>query len=195
MKTPKVVMIDIDGVLVDFVGGFMTLANEMFGVPVHMTLSQETWRGFGLTHDQEKQIWEKIWSDPYFWQRLECLPTRQDFLALENLLDECLVYFVTDRKGVNVMRQTKVSLCSLFFPGLEPNVIISKHKGIVAQALKADFALDDKASNASCIAWLTADATKSFLLNRRYNQVPRDFLASSVVRVDSMFEFAQRVND
>jgi len=72
---------------------------------------------------------------------------------------------------------------------IRPTVIISKHKGEFAKAVGADYSIEDKASNASCIDWLTGGQTKSFLLNRPYNQGNSDFLASGVRRVDSVDEY------
>jgi hypothetical protein len=195
-----VVMMDVDGCLADYARGFTTLANEMFGTPIVETAKYTAWSQLlessggiaGLTGDQIRQVRAESRKLPYFWYLLTSLLTTEEknLLRHVNLIHD--VYFVTTRDGVGARRQTTCWLQDdLGLP--VAHVIISKHKGTVALALGADYSIEDKASNASCIAWLTEDRTRSYLVDRLYNQVDPNFLASSVKRVGSVLEFLEIV--
>lgn len=186
------VIFDIDGVLADFIGGFMSLAYDRYGVPPYGTLLQKEWSEFGgLTSEQAEEIWRRITASDSFWSSLPALVTGTTFDRLRGLQKKTTVYFVTNRPGKTAHAQTREWLVRLGM--CSPTVIVSKYKGEIAKAVRATACLEDKASNASCVAWMTEDRTKSYLLNRQYNQCPKGMLASSVLRVDSVDDFLDEV--
>ena len=189
----RVVMCDIDGVLADFILGFTSEAAILYGTPFTNTREQESWNTFkGLSPEQVAQVWAIITHSTHFWSDLYPLLSYAERCALKRLMIDHTVYFVTNRPGTNVVRQTRRWLDHCL--GVEnPNIIVSKRKGEVASAIDANYCLDDKAANASCVDWLTDGRCQSFLLNRPYNQCPSDFLASGVKRVSTVLEFIQHI--
>jgi 5'(3')-deoxyribonucleotidase len=187
----KIVMFDVDGVLAEFIGGFTARAARIFpGVPITYGRDQPSWNGFpGMTKPMISATWDSIRNDPAFWFDLSSLTTYEEEDRIRILCATQDVYFVTARHaGPSAKQQTEMWLQDRI--GLQyPTVVLSTKKGEVAKAIGADFCIDDKASNASTVAWLTEDKTKSHLLDRPYNRVDPDFMASSVVRVSSVTEY------
>ena len=186
------IIFDIDGVLADFVGGFTKLAKDMFDVPVTTTTSQPSWLGFpGMTKEQITQTWDIVDASRTFWYDLDALATDAELNAISSISQTDEVYFCTARRGYNVKAQTELWLRSTGI--VKPTVIISKRKGEFAKAVEADYSIEDKANNASFIDWQTEGKTKSYLIDRPYNQAPQEFLASGVKRVSSISEFLGEV--
>lgn len=188
------IMFDIDGVLACFIGGFTKLASELIpGVPVTTTLQQPSWHGFpGMTKEQVSRVWEVVKADCWFWTELEPLVGGLTFKDIYDIKVEHEVYFCTSRVGIYAKRQTEHWLAS---QGLgNTTVIVSGKKGEFCKAVGIDYAIEDKASNASCIDWITEGKTKSYLINRPYNQAPAEFLGSGIKRVDTVNEFLEVLN-
>lgn len=163
------------------------------GVPVTTTSEQPSWNCFvGMDKKQVRLVWDKIKKDPMFWFELPPLVPEWEFERINELNEYHRVYFVTSRVGLDCKTQTEGWLNQ--HGVYRPTVIISSRKGDIARAVNADFSIDDKASNASCIAWMTDDRTKSYLLDRKYNQCPQDFLASSVIRIGSVRNYLDIIN-
>lgn len=188
----KPIIFDIDGVLADFIYGFTSLASTMFGTAPYSTDEQVRWSDFaGLTKEATNEVWGVIKEDPQFWYSLRPLVPARTFETINTL--PCDVYFVTNRSGVCALRQTQQWLED---NGVyRPMVVLSKYKGEIAKAIGAKATIEDKASNASCIAWLTEDKTRSYLLDRPYNRCDAGMLASSVVRIPSVDYFLKEVTD
>lgn len=184
---------DIDGVLADFIAGFTAMANAMFpGVPVTRTHEQPSWRGFpGMTETQVAAVWERIKTSRVFWLSLSPLITPAESERVNDLQIEHDVYFCTARVGKYAKNQTEDWLTD---HGIwRPSVVISNRKGEFCKAVQADAAIDDKAANASFIDWNTDGRTRSYLLDRPYNRVPQEFMASGVRRVSSLTEFLEGI--
>ena len=188
------IVFDIDGVLADFVKGFTTLASQAFYVPITGTLNQPSWQGFpGMQKHQVCQTWDYVNESNTFWYDLDPLVTHDELQGIERLRQSHEVYFCTARTGRSAKTQTELWLR---MHGVKyPTVIICKHKGDFCKAVGADYAIDDKASNASYIDWQTEGRTKSYLINRPYNQVPAEFLASGVKRVNTVSEFMEAMRE
>jgi len=194
------VIFDIDGVLADFVHGFTRLAREMYGgqVRVVSTADQEFYGdNGGLSPQQVAETWKAIMQSEDFWLLLPAEDGAWSAIRRVSLLAArgIPVYFVTNRVGLDPIRQTQRWLFShhtyeLNMPQFRPNVILTKNKGDVARAVNAKFCIEDKAENAWCVAWLSK-GTKSYLLDRQYNRT--SFGASSVIRVASVSDYLDTV--
>ena len=66
---------------------------------------------------------------------------------------------------------------------------------VLAKAVEAGFCIEDKPSNASMVDWLTEGETKSYLLDRPYNQGSSEFLASNVKRIYSVNEYLEAIGE
>jgi hypothetical protein len=145
MNTGPIVMFDVDGVLAEFILGFTTLAHDMFpDVPITTTPEQPKWDGFpGMTREQVNLVWREIEKSNKFWAELPALPIPHGDIC--DLQLRAQVYFVTNRKGLNVVEQTKRWLWN---NGIEcPDVMAAGLKGEIARGLNANYMLDDKAGN------------------------------------------------
>jgi len=189
-----IIQFDIDGVLADFVQGFTTLARKWFpDVPVTRTADQPLWSGFPrMTKGQIDVIWREVTGSWAFWQGLDALESPALFWRLDDLRARHELYFVTSRPGETAKVQTEAWLHRRGI--YNPTVIISGKKAEIAKAIKANFSIEDKPSNGSCIDWMTDGRTKSYLINRPYNRMPNEFLASGVKRVNTVSEFIDEVN-
>jgi hypothetical protein len=186
------IVFDVDGCLADFVLGFTELAHKHFGTPVTKTLDQPSWQGFpGMTKEQVSRTWDIINESKTFWHDLDPMVYGAEFEQIERLREYNEVYFCTARTGKSAKLQTELWL--RWNKVKYPTVIICKHKGDFCKAVGADYAIEDKASNASYIDWQTNSKTKSYLINRPYNAVPAEFLASGVKRVNTVSEFMEAI--
>jgi uncharacterized HAD superfamily protein len=100
------------------------------------------------------------------------------------------IYFVTNRPTIEAKQQTENwfinnGICN-------PTVVITKKKGDFAKAVGVDFSIEDKPENAWCVAWLSPN-TKSYLINRSYNQVEGNIGSSKVIRIDSVGEYLDAI--
>lgn len=190
MKSKKVVLFDIDGVLADFVEGFTSYAQGLFPeVPVTQTANQPRWDGFpGMTHEQVESVWQEVELDRLFWYDLKPLASPDEFLALNQLTLAAQVYFTTARGGVDALHQTREWL---YDQGVyKPSVILVKQKGEVARALGASYMIDDKAGNAVYAEYHNkGQAFKSYLIDRPYNQFDAQVIGSKVKRVQTVGEY------
>ena len=186
----KVLVIDIDGVLADFVYGFTSLANSMFGSPVYGVDAQEVWDELaGLSRKQMSETWDALKADHHFWFNLPSCATAGDWEAVENLSYSNDVYFATARVGVGCKAQTEGWLAH---HGIEyPTVVITTEKGDFARAVEADAVLDDKPGNVLCVQYLSKAVP--YILDRKYNQFDAAVCGSKVVRVQSVSEFARKI--
>lgn len=186
------VVLDVDGVLADFILGFTTLANRMFGSPVYTTLEQKVWDAFdGLTDAQHARVWEAATQSPTFWQELPPIASPAEFARLAAAAPAHDLYFVTSRVGVGVKSQTETWLRRA---GVStPTVILSDAKGEIAKAVRADALLDDKAGNAVFTQYYSR-ATAVYLMDRPYNQFDPAILGSRIIRVRTLHEFLDRID-
>lgn len=105
------IMVDIDGVLADFVGGFTTLGNAMFGLSVKRNGEQEDWSWSGsgwCTSEQENEIWECLKASSTFWRSLKTLSnvSAADLQLVAATHTTQPLIFVTSRPGRTAWRQT-----------------------------------------------------------------------------------------
>ena len=191
-KVAKVVLFDVDGVLADFLSAFYREAKCIdISVNVAFAHTNKSWHEFNsISKEVVAATWEKIKSTPCWWMSLKPFLCKQTLERINLLHIRHEVYFVTSRirtVGESVQYQTKFWLHE---QGIYHAAVISTpKKGDIAKAVKADFSIDDKWENAQCVHWLTEGATKSYLLNRPYNQVEAGVGSRRVVRVNTAEEY------
>lgn len=188
MSNRRIIALDIDGVLADFVYGFTLMARNRINstIPLTWTHEQVRWDSFkGMDDIQIKATWQQIDASPVFWKTLPSLIPYKAKDSLHALAYVTDLYFTTSRRlGVDVVKQTREWLQD--HTGItHPNVIITARKGEVAAAINADYLLDDKAGNV-IYAKYHNPKTQCFVLNRPYNHFDPDVTGSKVTRVDSL---------
>ena len=200
MAKRKVFVFDLDGVLADFIGGFTTLAASLFPtqhIPVYSTYQQKVWNGFaGLDEKQEEIVWKAVFQSPSFWTDLEPLNTADEWTALETLSLKADVYFATNRAGIDPRYQ---SIAFLEKQGIfRPQVVVTRRKGEFCKCVSATYAIDDKADNASAIAWTSEQhngITRPYLIDRQYNRYNDAIIGSKhVIRVKSLGDYLNACN-
>ena len=190
MKYPTVVF-DVDGVLANFTKSFTTLRYALYGVgPVLDKDEAATWdscsRGASV---ENSKTWDHIMQSPTFWQDMEPAFRVEEGHGLPGLVITSNLYFVTARAGLHVKRQTEWWLHKHL--GIAyPTVVLTKYKGDFCKTVGANYCIDDKADNASAVAWITHGKTKSYLLDRPYNRYDETKIGSSkVIRAHSIAEY------
>lgn len=179
--------VDLDDVLVDFMGEFTNICHDLFGKPEIGTKAVDwEWSNFGLTQDQFDQAWTKVKSVYDFWTDLEVedgvSKDRLSALAWQHEL-----FFITARvasKGASVQWQSSWWV-EHNIGILYPTVLVSYDKGPLAAALKLDYFIDDRPKN--CLEIKQAVPTcKVCLKDSSHNQT---FSHPEIVRVQDMNEF------
>ncbi|HET7266312.1 MAG TPA: hypothetical protein VFL28_16725 [bacterium] len=184
------VVLDVDGVLADFILGFTTLANRMFGTPVFTTLEQKSWDAYeGISAAQCALALEAAAASPAFWQDLPPIASPDELAHLASIAPAHDLYFVTNRFGNGAKAQTETWLRRHGVSA--PTVILSEAKGEVARAVRADVLLDDKAGNAVFTQYYSR-ATAVYLIDRPYNRFDPAVLGSKITRVRTLDEFFDR---
>lgn len=189
----KKIMFDLDGVLVDFSKTFTAMLKEEFpNVPVLSQTEQSEW-DFGIPGLwQKSKAWQEgVLQSKDFWMGLPPLMSEDERERLRHLALNEEVYFVTNRLGIDVKYQTEWWLRARGI--YNPTVIISENKGEIARALDATFAIEDKAGNATYIAYHTKNRTKSYLIDRPYNQFNPKVQGSKVIRIYTLSQFFDAV--
>lgn len=179
----KRVIFDVDGVLSEFTLGFRQLANAHFGVPIYGDEQQRTWEMGDLTPAQDSFLWDTIKESHGFWENLPLGITQYQADRIMDLADrrDRTLYFVTSRVGDSAKRETEEWLKN-HLRVYNPTVIVSNRKHLIADAIKADFCIDDKFENAVSIGF-TYRKIKSFLLTKPYNQ---GFESTHAIRINSL---------
>jgi len=141
----RVVGIDVDDCLADFVSAFTAAAVAVTGRWELNGREPADWEfsNFGLSRDDMRQVWNHIQNTPNFWLSLYKLPGTDQLEAREN---DLILYFVTSRVpslGMPLEQQTAYWIRREF--GIQfPSVILSKEKGKVAAALGCYAFIDDR---------------------------------------------------
>lgn len=187
----KSVVVDIDGVLADFVLGFTELASREFNsnIPHIPTPFHQVWSFKNIMSPQETNAtWEYIHSHPEWWGTLRALIDDGLSQRLAYLTTRVPTYFVTHRPDA-AHKVTANWLEGVI--GIDhPTVVISKKKGEISRLLNATHAIDDKLENAWCIHWLSdRPQTKTYLLDRPYNRIDVEVGVQNLYRINSFHEF------
>lgn len=190
----RVIQFDVDGVLADFGASFTLEMHLLFGTPIITADTQQEWDysncGVGITKENESAAWKVVKSTPLWWFRLRPLVNEETFHRINGLQTRHEVVFVTNRMSNCEPPgwQTKLWLKK---HGVElPSVVATKKKGLQAEVLGADYSLEDKIENCWAIHWISdRPQTRSYLLNRPYNQLGGRRIGPRVPRVDTVDEF------
>lgn len=190
-----VLQFDIDGVLADFVQGFLRYGEQVLGMALP-AVSDATNSRYGTGHligeENSNAIWQALLQDPMFWEGLPAAVDQPVFDRVNAMQDQHTVYFVTNRMGMYAKAQTENWLGKR---GIEnPTVVLTGKKGEFAHAVGATHAIEDKAGNAVYIAY-QSPKTKSYILSRLYNRFDPTTLGSKVTRVYTVSGFLNDVED
>lgn len=187
----KTIMFDIDGVLADFVWSFTTEAHKLDpSVVVIPTTQQHSWNMKNIMDSKlVNKVWRVIEKEHMWWIGIPpCVPDVV-FDSIHKLKITNDVVFCTgrDSRGTHsVTYQTGLWLTN-HAVGIPTNVIASKCKGEIARALGVNYAIDDRASNAAMVHWLTNGECRSYIIDRPYNA--NADLPEKVRRVGTVEEF------
>lgn len=184
----KVIALDVDGVLADFVWGFTALGKAAFGGKVVKTPDHCGWDDFpGLDKHQVGMIWDHINKSSGFWRSLNPCVKDEVFWDLDRISNHYPLYFITKRTlGQRVKQQTEGWLMD---QGVShPTVIISGAKGYAVEALGVTHYIDDKAGNAVFAKYHNPQCNV-YLLDRPYNRFDQTVVGTKVKRVDSVEQF------
>lgn len=142
------IMMDIDGIVADFVLDFTRLIrlnfpdklDHSFGV-----MAATEW-GFKniLTNKEIGLIWDQIYASSSFWSLLQPMFTPADRDAFIRMADKHELQWVTSRSGKNALDQTKYWLRRHGLPNWENAVLAGESKGeFVKEHGLFDVAFDD----------------------------------------------------
>ncbi len=180
-----VVQFDMDGVLADFSSGYDRVC-ALLGVPAP---------GPDAPWDAkwDAKVWGFIRTSRDFWRELDPLVGLETLARVGDLRYQrgiAAVYFVTNRPGTEVKRQTErwLELHGVY----APTVILSGRKGEFARAAGVTHAIDDKAGNAVYTAYESPE-TASYLIDRPYNAFDPAVLGSKVKRISTVEAFLDDV--
>jgi 5'(3')-deoxyribonucleotidase len=196
---PKIIMFDIDGVLADFILGFTALASQKHDVRPFTTDQAKDWHltENGFTKQQLNDTLDEVARTSHFWRDLPLAPnvSPEDLGRIQRLNEQHRVYFVTSRiESGDTLQQTRIWFFKLGIT--PPNVVMSKKKGEMARALGAHYSIEDKWDNAHCIHWISDNPqTKSYLIDRPYNQVSNAVGAQRVRRIETVKQFLDDVEE
>jgi 5'(3')-deoxyribonucleotidase len=190
----KTIQFDVDGVLADFVLGFTQVSNKFFGSPLQKTAEIASWSDWGLETKQVNEVWKYISTEPNFWRDLPPLVSPTVFEYINELSAVHHVVFVTHRVCGFPSPQFQTQQFLIKNGVHAPNVVLARNKGAVAQAINANFSIEDKLENAEQIH--VESKAVSYLVNRPYNQTMTGELFDrgyGVIRVNTVSEFLAEV--
>jgi len=177
---------DCDGVLCDFSGRFVQMANQMFGTNCRAS-DQATWDYEQFSKAQVDKVWAEIRTTRDFWAKLDAIEpdvTLDDVEALHTPI------FITSRvpvAGDSIEMQTQSWLLEKKFVTF-PTVLVVPHYSLklpLMQALKLDSYIDDKAET---VEQLQAVGLNCYIYDQPYNQA-----VTCAPRVKSISEYIKDV--
>jgi 5'(3')-deoxyribonucleotidase len=193
MKTQTIVF-DIDGVLADFVAHFTKTAGRVTEkpLPVTCTYGHIAWDLFpGLSPEDVTKTWAYIAHNSSFWTELPSLLSEEDRNQLTSLRSHT-VYFATSRRTPGALSASKEWIYANL--GIvQPSVVVTHRKGEFCKVVDANYFIDDKSENVDCAIWMTDGRTKSYVIDRIYNQgaaAPHSSKARRVTTVGAFIEEA-----
>lgn len=195
MKTQTIVM-DLDGVLADFVAHFTKTAGRITAkpLPVTPTKDHQMWDAFpGLSKEDVTATWAYIANNPVFWTELPSLVTKDDESFI-GWLEPHNVYFATSRRTPGALSASKEWIYANLGI-LQPSVVVTHRKGEFCKVVDANYFIDDKSENVDCAIWMTDGKTKSYVITRPYNMLTAPPHSSKARRVATISEFIKEAVD
>ena len=190
MKSKRI-LIDIDGVLADYNGGIAKIIIDRYGIEVPISGKDITdWYQYRNTIGRNlwKDVWKFVNDNPSFMCNLNPLASPYEFSRIESLNLNNDLYFVTNRAsiGIKIITEKWLMKHNISYP----TVILSKHKGLIAAGLEADFIIEDSPKNIISI-YRDSPKTKIYLMSYPYNKEV-EYLATKCV--NSIGEFLDDIN-
>lgn len=192
------IVFDLDGVLVDFVRGFTTLANKTYGTPIYGTNEQKEWEKFDeLSSAQVGAVWKQVDASSNFWLNLPPLADTVELGEVGALTSFDDVYFVTSRGAVpGTKHQTDLWL-KYYLSGWNDNrsVVLCKDKAAFCNAIRVDAILEDRPKNALWVLY-QCPKTRVYLIDRPYNRLTPEAWAAvdehhKIKRVQTVHQFLE----
>lgn len=167
------ISIDIDGVLADFVGGAVSLANLELDMKLPRDYQPVDWDfSDAFTKTQFSALWKEIFAFPLFWYTL--YPYRENLAALRDYLKETKddVYYVTARKetdGMSGKRQSQYWLEDHGIKNWGSVIAVDKPEDKLAlfKDLKIDSSIDDYGPTIEAVNKIPGHM--GYLLSRSWN--------------------------
>jgi len=208
MQCGQVIVSDLDGVLSDFYLPATKLLKQFYGKPELPIrgVDAQTWgfQSLGISTEQENEFWGKISEVENFWLKepeiIEGI-VQEFWERIGNNNLQRTVYFCTTRGGTLGMSVEDQSAYWLAKNGWlkYPHIIVTKHKGLICKALKADYFVDDKASNVIDVMKASPETHSFFLLSlyqkdelEEVMRVHHEFRARLTV-ITSIYDFIEAV--
>lgn len=189
MSLKPQVGIDLDGVVCNFMEGFLKISRKLFHKPSKGWV-QRYWDVEVLSKEEMDRMWRHIKHTRNFWMSLEKLENTN---ALMRRQKEMNLFFLTTRvpsDGLSVMEQSMEWLARQYcIPGAY--VAVTNEKGKECKALNIEYFIDDKPENCLDIV-KNSSRTKVFLQDATYN---RTFTHSKVERVANLNEYIRTILD
>jgi len=198
-KPLKVVGCDLDDVLADFMGRFIEMAHQRFGIPVDKIIRPVdwAWSNMGWSKEQQEALWQDLHDTPNFWTRLDVIPGVNPALV-RKLSEATSLYFPTARAqaiGTLSTRDQCAEWLRIKFGLTYPTVIVAMDKGPLAAALRYDYFADDRPKNCYEVKAARPEA-KVFMVDSSHNrdQATAEKAAElGIIRVSGFNEFAEYV--
>ena len=189
-----VVMWDMDGVLANFNKAYRQQTNRIVGTSLDPNEKPEFWDSVEMQigSENDARVWNYIKNTDGFWRDLESLATIDELERMANL--EATQYFVTSRVGKNPFQETYDWLLYQFGEKVEQfpsdwSVLISSRKADAANALKANYTIDDKAGNVLAVYYNSPPERKVYVFDAPYNQFDTRVIGGRVRRVGTVAAF------
>lgn len=195
----RVIGVDLDDVLADFMPAYLRFAFERFGRPAIGSMPID-WEWSNILPDPEEQklVWEDVKAVSNFWETLEVEQGVTPWLVRQ-LDAEHTVYFPTARVETYgpapAARQSARWLQYKF--GLQyPQVFAALDKKPMAAVLKYDYFIDDRPKNCLDIQSVLPEC-RVFLKDSSHNQMFKCAgeagQSNAIVRVQDFNDFAKIV--
>lgn len=167
------IVIDLDGVMADFLTSFTTLGQEM-------GLVDRIW-----SHDEHlapsiQLVWTEVGKRPWWWLGLQPLVNDEELAMIRALQEEHQIVFCTSRKAgtPHPQVQSREWLAKIGLP--EASVICSNRKEEIASGVNASYVLDDSLGVVNRIG----PPCRTYVLDRPYNRKGREDWVREVKRVE-----------
>ena len=191
-------LLDLDGVLTDFVKGYSLLANDMYGTKVIDTVGCRKFavsEAIELTPHQDIHVWEVAMTSGNFWRGLEPLVTKDTLNLVAGRED---VIYCTSRPNTQSIRmETREWLNKHYL--LQPCLHVPRKDALVAAWPTGGAILDDDPrtvarGNQLSSALGTFDKWDIRLMERPYNKSSEWPSLPSLPSVESLEMFLKTHN-